>query len=208
MEKFSITRLEEARRNPAIFAKSLKTPSENSPRFSKFMAWRNSVFYYHNEKNLNKSIVYLNDTYLRNFADNVRNRNELEGYIQSLNNYVEEISRRKIHHFKSKERISLTIKPNLNISGEAPLIFVNQVLGYDIYFLSKEDYDWSDELKFPIIQGYFAEFFDCQVSEVNVGIFSAESDSFYSKSFEEEDIKQYYGELNEICEEIVLNLED
>lgn len=208
MEKFSITRLEEARKNPITFAKSLKTPSENTTRFSKFMAWRNSIFYYHNEKDLDKSIIYLNDTYLRNFADNFKNREELEGFIQSLINYVGELTRKKIHHFKSKERISLKIKPGLEITGEVPLIFMNEALGYDIYFLSKIDYDWEDELKFPILQGYFADFFDCDVSEVNIGIFSSETDSFYSKSFDDEDVKMYYNELSNVCDEVLKSLEN
>ena len=50
MNRISLSQLESARKNPTAFGRSLASPSEGTPRFSKFMAWQLAVYRYHKEK--------------------------------------------------------------------------------------------------------------------------------------------------------------
>jgi len=206
MQKFSITKLEEARRNPTAFAKSLLLKSAGNPRFSKLTAWKNSIYYFHSVHDLEQAIDYIKNTFKKNFKDTRSNRNSLEEYINYLEDYVDAFQKMKMVHFKTKERISLNINPELKITGEIPIICLNEQLGYDIYFLSQANYDYKSELKFPIIQQYFSEFFDCDISEIKVGIYSIQGNIFLLNSFSMPLIKDSLSELNNICEEILKNL--
>lgn len=95
----------------------------------------------------------------------------------------------------------------MELSGQAPIIYLNSRLTYSIYFFSKTSRNWEDELRFPIIQHYFAkEVYGVETSEIEVGIFALDVEKHLQKSYSKAEIKKAINELNSVGKIIVANL--
>lgn len=174
MNKISFSQLESARENPSAFAKSLDNPDGSAPRFSKYMSWQLAVFKYHKERSiLSKAIKYFEEMFLKNFSDNAKNRIEREEWIEQLDAYAKDESKKKLIYIEHKKRISIPLTNKIRLGGELPLIKMNNKLGYSVYFFSRKDTLWEDELRFPIIQNYISKtLYNVDLSEVEVGVYS------------------------------------
>ncbi len=203
MTKFSISKLESARQNPTQFAKSLKTKDGGwSGGKSKFSAWKYAVNEYHKTKNLGEAINYFERIYIRWFADNMKNEREREAWVQTLETYVIEHSKRGLIYVNHRIRIEIPLTPKLKITGEIPLINMNGNFGYSAYFFTKDSSTWKTELKFPIIQDYLANFYGVDLSEVEVGVFGIDSEKLSQVTFSDQDVGGAKKELNTIGQTI------
>jgi hypothetical protein len=200
MNKISFSQLESARENPTAFGKSLSMPSSGTPRFSKYMAWQLAVYKYHKEKNnLSKAISYFEAIFLRNFADNPKNNFEREEFIEQLQFYIKDDSKKNLIFIENKKRISIPLTSKLRFGGELPLIKMNDKLGYSVYFFSRESVTWETELKFPIIQNYVAKsLYNVDLSEVEVGIYSLDLKTHLQSKYSESDVQDAIKELNTV----------
>jgi hypothetical protein len=208
MNKISFSQLESARKNPAAFAKSLTTPSDSNPRFSKFMAWQLAVHFYHKEKgDLSKAVNYFETTFMRNFADNSKNTAEREDWILDLQAYSTDDIKRKLTYVEHKKRISIPLTNKLRLGGELPLIKMNNKGGYSIYFFSKDSTLWESELRFPVVQNYVAStLYEVDLSDVEVGVYSLSLKKHLQRSFTQKEIDDAEKELKSIGRAVSLAL--
>ena len=159
MSKFSITQLETARQNPTLFANNLKATAGTKSTFfgrSKFTRWQDSVGEFHKQNDLSKAINYLEKSF-SNRADNSKNRNEVIRFISSLDEYVNQFKKKEFTFLDRKKKIHIDLNAKVFISGQIPIIYMNNKGGFSIYFFSQSSSGWESELRFPIIQKYFAE---------------------------------------------------
>lgn len=208
MNKISFSQLESARRNPAAFAKALTNPSGSNARFSKFMAWQLAVNRYHKEKgDLSKAVNYFETTFMRNFADNPKNASEREDWILKLQAYSTDNIKRKLTYVEHKKRVNIPLTSKVRLGGELPLIKMNSNGGYSIYFFSREDTDWEGELRFPVIQNYVAlTLYNVELNEVEVGVYSLDSQKHLQRSFIKKEVDEAEKELKEIGKAVSLAL--
>lgn len=208
MKTISFGQLENARNSPKAFAKSLDNPDGGSPRFSKFMAWQLAVFHYHKEKNnLSKAINYFETTFLRNFADNSKNKTEREELIEQLEAYANDERRKNLIYVEHKKRISIPLTSKIRLGGEVPLIKMNNKLGYSAFFFSREDAAWESELRFPIIQNYISQtLYNVDLSEVEVGIYSLYKQKHFQTTYKLKEVQQALNELTTIGNAVSLAL--
>lgn len=209
MRKFSISRLEEARSNPRLFAQSLKkTSTDIFLGISKFMTWRNAIFDYHKEGDLDKIVTDFKNKFLLRFTDSIKNQRDLEEYIWHLHNYADECHRLNLIYIEQKKRIKIDVTDKLIISGEIPMISMNNNFGYTAFFLGKVSSTWDEELKFPIIQNYLAtNVYGVNLSEIEVGIYGLDQGKLLLKTYSEDDVQDALEELQEIGNTITLLLE-
>ena len=201
MSKFSITQLEVARRNPKDFANNLKEAAGTKPSFfgrGKLMRWQDSVSVYHKQNDLSKAINYLEQSF-SNRADNLKNRKEVERFISSLDAYVLQFKKKGFTLMDSRKKIHIDLNTKVFISGQIPITYMNTKGGFSIYFFSQGGLGWETELKFPILQKYFAEeIYGTDLGKIEVGIFSTESDKFFQQTYTDIEVKEADKELKKI----------
>jgi hypothetical protein len=201
MSKFSITQLEVARQNPILFANNLKASAGTKPSFfgrGKFMRWQDSVSEFHKQNDISKAISYLEKSF-SNRADNAKNRNEVAKFISSLDAYATQFKIKGFSLMDSRKKIHIDLNAKIFISGQIPVIYMNTKGGFSIYFFSQGGLGWEAELKFPILQKYFAdEIYGTDLDKIEVGIFSTASDKFFQQTFSANEVKDAYKELKKI----------
>jgi hypothetical protein len=201
MSKFSITQLEVARQNPTQFANNLKTAAGTKPAFfgrGKFMRWQDSVSQYHKQNDLSKAINYLERSF-SNRADNTKNRNEVAQFISSLDAYTAQFQKKGFSLMDSRKKIHIDLNAKVFISGQVPITYMNTKGGFSIYFFSQEGLGWESELKFPVLQKYFAEdIYGTELKNIEVGIFSTAKGKFFQQTFTTDEVKEADKELKKI----------
>lgn len=201
MNRFSITQLEIARQNPKKFANSLKVALGTKPSFfarGKLVRWQDAVSEYHKRNDLSKAINYLEKSF-SNRADNTKNRNEVTRFISSLEAYVKQFTKNGFSIIDFRKRIQIYLNSKVFISGQVPATYMNTKGGFSIYFFSQDGLGWETELKFPILQKYFAEeIYGTDLDNIEVGIFSTATDKFFQQTFTEDEVREADKELKKI----------
>ena len=205
--KFSLTKLEIARSNPLQFAKSLKSKTRGNTFFnySRWMAWQNAVHEWNKNNSQSGAINYLTNA-LSNFKIVQKKPKEGGYYIDKLQAYISSHITNGYYSLESKHRVLIDINPIVSISGQIPVINMNNNSGYSIILLAKEDLPLDSELKFPLLQNYFAsKVYGVEVSEVEVGYYNFERERFITKSFSKIKITKALKEVSNIADVILKN---
>ncbi|MFH1648440.1 MAG: hypothetical protein ABIA11_01750 [Patescibacteria group bacterium] len=203
MIKFSITQLETARRNPVVFARNLS--SKNSLggfSYSRFAAWQNAIFYWHKTDDQSQARDYLSNA-MQKFLSVLRSGHQLAQYVHKFDSYIRSHKDLGFSFVEARKRISLPINEDVTLTGQIPIINLNGKLGYSIIFFVKEGTGWDGQLKFPLLQSFFANtIFGCELSEIEVGIFSFDKERHFSKTYNEEEVDTCLKEIYEIGRKI------
>lgn len=209
MKKFSITQLETARKNPLSFAQMLSGGGGiGNYRTSKYTDWKNAIYEFHKTEDLSKSLDYFESFFYKHFKKDKRNIKSYEIYVKAIENYASEHKKNEFIFVESRKSVEIElIKEKLKITGQVPIINLNNKLGYSVYFFAKQSTDWEDELRFPIIQDCVAkEVLGVDSDEVEIGIFALDTGNHLQKSFSHSAIKKARKELESIGNIIVDNL--
>jgi len=209
MKSFSITQLEQARKNPAEFAKLLKsggTLTQGGFGYPKSLRWLNAACKFHLNHQIADAITCIEDGFMSR-KDTSKNRKEVATFIEALHNYEEQITRRKLILIRSRELVNIPLSPTVRLSGQIPLIFMNPLGGFLALFVSLPNQNWEGELKFPIIQDYIAKtVFNTDSSNVGVGYVDYYSGTFYETTYSEAELTSFRGEIDDIGRVITINL--
>lgn len=207
--KFSITSLEQARRNPAEFAKILKGGESSENKFGgypKSMRWLDAVCVFHKNGDISEAFDALEQA-LSGRKPTAQHRRELQTLLKALDNYKNEATKRKLSFIKSREKIHLRVNEEVEIAGIIPLIFMKPSSGFSAYFISLDNPEWKSELKFPVIQSFVAEtVFKSNGEEIDVGYIDYLTGEFSETSFSSSEIIASAQELETIGQTIRLNL--
>ncbi|WP_127131160.1 hypothetical protein [Pseudoflavitalea rhizosphaerae] len=206
MARFSITKLEEARNNPQRFAESLTETKEDQKFFprSKFADWQRAAIFFHDGDNLSGAIKKLTTVFTLNYKESIKNQKELEQLVVNLENYAHRAEKRGLTLFDKRRNIRIDINADLLMTGQIPLIYMNDKGGYAASFFQKQTTFWQDELKYPIIQHHIAEsLLGCDVKTVEVGIYSLEDEDFSLKTYSKKAINDAIEELKDLGDSIV-----
>jgi hypothetical protein len=200
MKKFSITQLENARKNPALFANNLKASVTKSffGGRTKFMRWQDAVGEFHKNNSLSKATKYLENSF-SNRADNTKNRNEVKRFIDSLEAYVSQFKIKKFTVVDRKKNIHIDLNDKIFICGQIPIVYMNAKGGFSIYFFTQSSKGWENELRYPILQKYFAkEIYGIEVNKIEIGVYGIDIDKYNQKIYSEAEIESAYDELDNI----------
>jgi len=206
MKKFSITKLEEARRTPIKFAQTLLEGDSGFGGYGypKSVRWLDAVGVYHDTTNLSSATNSLVNSF-SNRKDTARNRKEVEKLIQSLETYVDEHERLGYFHLERRYNIEILLSPKIRITGWIWLLNMTAESGRSGFIISKDisGSSWQDELRFPILQDYIAnEIYGCNLDDVEVGIIDYLTGVHHITQYQENDVVTAVKELTEIGNKI------
>ncbi|MGE3523187.1 MAG: hypothetical protein AB7I96_10005 [Candidatus Dadabacteria bacterium] len=200
MIKISLSQLEEVRSNPHNFSQILQdATTQRYGGRSKFQVWQDGIHLYHKINDENEAIRVLTEKMENKFITISRSKKELNMYLDKFDKYL--ISHRNNGYYfnASRKKISIPIYKDVSISGIVPIINMASHQGHAIIFFSKKDFDWESQIKFPLIQSYFAEkIFGCNISNIEVGIYCFETDEHHTKSYTKNEIRNALDESRNI----------
>lgn len=197
--KISHRQLEIIRSNPENFSSLISEARGGYFRLSKYTCWKHAVnFYYKSGYDLNKTEDYFVKMFNNNFVDNKRNQRELKSYIQELNRYVDDFNDLGNEIIDTKVKVSLDIGHNNTLSGEIHRIDMSLNGGYEVYMIIKADYNWEDELRFPLLQHHFSQDLGCSNEEVSVGVYCFEMGEHLVNKYSQDEIEKSLKEVDKI----------
>ncbi|MEV4887300.1 hypothetical protein MRBLMN1_005882 [Chitinophaga ginsengisegetis] len=201
MAKFSITRLEDARRNPQQFAKSLSSTDDEKKFFprSQFADWQRAAIVYHDKNDVNAAIKKLTAAFKNGYVESALNDRKLEDFVVKLENYAHSCVKKGLVLSERRKRVQIQVHPNLQMTGLIPVIYMNNKNGYNACFFQRDTSRWEEELKYPIIQHHIATvILGCDSKLVEVGIYNIATSSFELKSFNKREIGDAEKELSDL----------
>ncbi|OUL63949.1 hypothetical protein [Flavobacterium sp. AJR] len=203
-KKFSISKLELARKNPIDFGNHLRDdeeePFNNRP---KSVRWLDSTSVYHKNSSLSEAITYLENSF-RNRKQTKKNVKEVETLVNSLCLYVTECSALNYTHYTHKHKIEINLSSKLKTTGWVWIINTTST-GYSAYIVvnDNDSHNWQGQLRFPIIQNYVANLiFNCPIEDVDVGIINYTEGKHHRTCFSQTDITEALNELKAIGSQI------
>lgn len=162
--------------------------------------WDLSISTYHQE-GINPAINYIQE-YCSGFNDNNRNRQKTESLIQNLIAYDENYTQLNYEFVNSLARIKIDVAHNNYLTGEILRIDRTQDGGYAITLMQRENEVWVNELRFPVIQRYYSNKFNCPWDMVKVGVYNFETMEHEYVTFDEETLRNAWDEVRELSNQI------
>lgn len=204
MKKFSITKLEDARRNPIAFANTL---TEASPVFSsnpKSVRWLTAVSKFHKTNDSRLALNYLDSSFANRKQTN-KNISEVAQLKQALELYFLEYANRKYNYLGDRISMEIILSPKVKVTGNIWILNSKPDGGFISYTIVNGDEIgfWRTELRHPIIQSHIANnICKCLTDDVSVGIINYKTGIFEEHTYDMEDIDIAFEELYNIGNKI------
>ncbi|MBV5283808.1 MAG: hypothetical protein JZU53_15415 [Paludibacter sp.] len=197
--KFSHTKLEQIRHNPGNIKQII---SSGRGSFSKNSAWKFSIKKYH-QKDSDKSFAFrhFEEMFDRNFVANNGNRLIKLELMEKLENYIEDYEKQKFEFYDYSNRISIDIEHGNMISGEI-FRFDKTLNGFAITLFHNDDSIWIKELRYPLLQIYFSNKFQCPAELIKVGVYNFIDEVHEYNTFDEITLQQSWEEITKLSDTI------
>ncbi|MEQ6123994.1 hypothetical protein AAON49_07345 [Pseudotenacibaculum sp. MALMAid0570] len=191
------SKLEDIRSNPKNHEEILKPAVFGN---SKYLRWKNGINHYHKVKNLNKAVQHFINLFENNFVSSTANKREMEKYISDLEVYVSSFERLGNGVVKMNDRINISLKKGNTLYGEISRFDMTKKTKFEIYLIIKKDYYWQSELRFPIIQHYYAKKYVRSYEDISIGVYCIELGKHFLKNYSKEEIEEALSEIDSISE--------
>lgn len=183
-----------ARKNPSGFKKQ---EGASFLRIGQYRYWQFATRHYH-DHGRNDAFDYLEKSFQEKFADNLRNRRKLEEFQYKLDNYIKDFEELENNTIRRGTNISMELGHSNILSGEIAREDMKLNGQFEIFLFLKEDIDWEEQLRFPLIQAYYADSYGVAYSDVSVGIYSFENDQHVSTVYSDADVNKALREAQNI----------
>lgn len=196
--KIRLTDLEHVRSNPKAYRDILADSTENKRffRMSRRRALHLSIYEYHRRgESVNLALIYLEDLYHRRFK-NEKYLTELEDQVED---YASEFRRHGNSVVEFKTNVSINIESGLQITGEIPRLDLVPQGGYEVLLFPTSTDNWTQELRYPLLQAHFSKKLGAPVEEMSVGIYDVDRARYETTRFTTDEIAAAHEELREIA---------
>lgn len=194
MIKVPLRDLKEALNNPDAYVRKRKNTTPPIMRRSKFMTLRDAALHYHKVGNtLSDAQEYLEEKF-KIFRD----QRTLPECSRQLDIYVREFLRLRADVVKTRDNLSLTLPDrygNFVVSGQASRIDLKPQGGYSIWTFARNDLDWRDDPRMPLLQQAYADKLDASLDEIEVGIYDFVTEKYDSVQFDASAIRSSQRKL-------------
>jgi hypothetical protein len=183
--------LEDARKNPKDF--KVNNKKINFGGASQYRDWQLATRVFHKEGE-NEAISYLVNAFNSHYKSTPSNESKLEDYIIYLKNYIIDFYDLGNENLGCGKRLNMDISHSNSLNGEISRVDKKDD-SIEVYLFVKEDIAWEDELRFPLIQKFYAEKYNKELSEVSVGVYCLESEQHTSKKYTNANIGSAINEV-------------
>lgn len=201
--KFSHRNLEAIRKNPVNFKQIL---GASGGRQSMARYWQFAARKFHQNNSIEMAVSYYEKICLKNFVNNSANSTKISNLVDKLYKYSEDYESLNVNYYDYSNRISVDIQNNNFITGEVFRLDKKVNEGYKVTLFSKEDTIWANELRYPLLQIYYSNIFECPVMDIDVGIYNFSTDTHDYLCFDEKTLKQAWDEVTQISDSILKNI--
>ncbi len=205
MIRISCTLLEQVRVAPAQHGKMIATIEKPKPGGSHgmFAYWQDTAKLIHDGKlTISEAVTYLQNKFLR-FDDTVNNSRKQIKLVEQLIKYCATYKKNKFEFVDSKHHMNWDIVEGVRLTGLTPWVVHNRD-GYFSYVTIEHTVDWQSQLRFPLIQQYLtANHIDCDVTEMQVGVYFLETDQFEFRNYSNREIRLYISETGNIFQSVL-----
>ncbi len=166
--------LEQARSNPLAYVRQAAATSAIY-RMSAFRLWQFAIREYHRtNQNLALAERYLDSKFRRTFAGGQGLERRLLEFKAHLGVYAQEFIGLGHNALGVSERLSMDLGHGVSMTGEIGRVDLVISGGYAAYLFLKEQTQWRDELRMPLLQANFADKFSVPTVLVRVGVYTLE----------------------------------
>jgi hypothetical protein len=188
--RFSITKLEDARRDVNSVVYSLLNNDQGGAGKTFKRTFEAFIGKYHKEEiETGKLITQLTDAYKIGFVDNIDNKKRAHKFTEAFVSYIDYMNEHEFGLDNHHTKLNWAFDKDLILYGYSPILCSSDTR--NIAFAVTEDgKGWINELKFPLFQFYLAQnYFKCDISEVEVGVFDIANKVFAFNVYCEDEIK-------------------
>jgi len=199
--KISHSSLEIIRKNPKQYIKEHYT--NNSSHFS-FSAYRLFQFatrqYHNNSDNRPIAIGYFERKFHEKFKQNSQNERRLADFLDHLLAYFDSYEELGNHVNEVGTNINIDLGSGNRICGEVFRVdlVVKGNYKYAAYLFVKDDTNWKNELRMPLLQKYFASVYGCSLDQVSIGVYCLATGKHESVCFSAKRISAASKEIQDI----------
>jgi len=204
MIKIQCSVLEQARKNPTMYGQLLASDNTLNKGGTHGMLayWQDVSLNVHKEEiDLSKGIKELQRTFM-NFEETPKNLRKQDFLQDSFVKYHKHFEKKRFKLVDTKRRIKWNIAPSGLLTGLTPWVLQDGGIYYS-YFFTEQPFDWDTELKYPLIQKYLVENnIECDITEMNIGIYCLSTDDFSVKNFSKRELKNAVEETVDIFDKV------
>ncbi len=205
MIKIPCSILEQVRRNPSAHAQFLATGDKPKTGGSRgmFAYFKDVVKLVHTKEfTVSEGIKELENKFAR-FDDTLKNKNKQNKLFDDFVEYCNAYNKMGFEFADTKHQIKWDLLPTVRLTGHTPWVVYDDSYYY-AYFIVEQSFDWQSELRFPLIQSYLSNnTIECKESEMKVGIYSLDTNSFDLKSFSSKELKGVITETTNIFQNVI-----
>lgn len=204
MIKIRCTSLEDVRKNPAAYAQLLVSDNAkvSGGTHGMFAYWQDVVKLVHLQKlTPNEGIKELQQKFMR-FDDTPRNKSKQDHLLEQFVQYCKQYDKNEFAFVSGKRQMKWELYAGVMLTGLTPLVVHNDD-GYYSYLITEQPFDWKEQLRFPLMQQYLADYnIDCDVSEMRIGIYSLSTGKFEFKQFSKTELNKAVLQTSGIFENV------
>jgi len=203
MVRVSLSNLENARTNPAAFARSL-VGNKNSGGIHGFVSKFKTVIrdFHEHDRDFKQSLRTLDEKLEAAFQPTSKNNVKRRLFCESYEAYNRQFQELGLSVDCFQRNIDWQLIRQAKITGVSPFLMSNDE--YNVaYFFSEHFGNWQEELKYPLLQIYLAEYFyKCDVDKVKIGVYSVHNKVFDLKTYEDFELDNALEEGKSVLGEV------
>ncbi len=205
MIKIPCSILEQVRQAPGAHAQiiALSDKPKSGGSHGMFAYWQDTVKLVHiGELSISEAIKELQNKFIR-FDDNLRNRSKQSNLLDKFPSYCTEYAKQKFSFIDTRHQMKWDIVEGVRLTGLTPWVVFNG-RDYYAYLITETPQDWRSQLRFPLFQQYLIDnHIECDVSEMNVGTYCLETNSFEFKNYSPKEIQTWVSETGKVFQTVL-----
>jgi len=167
--KLSASQIDQAKANPRRFVGNMGKPFRMRPHFRMYFC--GAIARYFKGMAEADALDYFNVNAEEKLQSQLYFTAHLNRYRQSLLNFFENFPDLDLLYLRSAERFTLNLG-NHRLSGQVEAIHAKPFGGYAVTMTEKEASDWTNSLKWPLVQAAIASKMNGDPSEVEIVSYS------------------------------------
>lgn len=195
MYKLRHGNLEIVRYNPSKFWELIKPESTYFPPYTYNKGLKGAIVRFH------QSSISVASAHLSDYLLQLKNEKRKEEVWKRFENYTKSYNGKICYALNNDFRIPL--KGGIFLTGKCFRIDKDSKGNYYCYVTGSNSLDWVKELRFPLIQQYYSNFFKVETSKIHVGVFDISKVEHECFCFDVISIESAINEVNKLCGDII-----
>ena len=204
MLKIRCTSLEDVKRNPVAYAQLLASDNAKKSGGTHGMLayWQDVAKQVHqHEFTVSQGVKELQNKFMR-FDDNPKNNAKQALLTQQFVQYCKIFNKNAFALADSRRQMKWELYAGVMLTGLMPLVVHNEK-GYYSYLITEQPFDWQEQLRFPLMQQYLADYnIHCDVTEMNIGIYCLATGKFDFRVYTKPELNSAVMQTSAIFENV------